>query len=526
MIKMPLITTQVIADVLDDHGLLIASANTDSLGEKKLKLHTDSRKLSADGDSVFVAYKGASRDANAFVTAELLEKTALVIVESKQAAQNASQENVPYFQVADGRRALSLLIAKAYGNPEDKLKFWGVTGTNGKTSVTLLLRDLLHQVNEPVLSLGTVGAYLGDQFIPLSHTTPPPDELFALLDRAVSDGIKHVLMEVSSHAIVQERLGSIRFDGVAFTSFSRDHLDFHSNMESYFHAKWELIESYRKDSASAFICESVLEQAASYLDLEQAESIFSYALVGDLKKKTNTNQITANRLSSDISKAELALDLDGLKKTIQVRFFASHAIENLLAAIGLFHIGMGFSLENVDFAKVSDVPGRLEKIVVDDSGDVGDKRPIVIVDYAHTPDAVTRVLASLKPLTKGRLLVVFGCGGDRDKGKRPQIAAAASAYADYMIVTSDNPRTEDPLTIISDIVRGFNGSALFVEEPDRAIAIKQAIDLARSDDVVAILGKGHEDYQIIGSKCIDFDDREHARNALQSWRADESKVRE
>jgi len=521
----PLLSVKIIAELLDLHGLTIASVGIDSTQNEELKLVTDSRRLSADEDAVFIAYKGASRDANDFVTAELLEKTKLVIVESSEAAQRALHHKTAYIQVKDGRRALSVLMARAYDNPEKQLKFWGVTGTNGKTSVTLLLRELLSQVKEPVLSLGTVGAYLGEQFIPLSHTTPPADELFALLSKAVTSGIKHVLMEVSSHAIVQERLGTIRFDGVAFTSFSRDHLDFHPNMEAYFHAKWQLIETYRKDNAPALICDAVLEQASSYLKHVQPKHVFSYALSDSVKKSEATNSIPANRLSADLSHAELALDVNGSQSTIKVRFFANHAIENLLAAIGLFHIGMGYSLEKIDFNLLSDIPGRLERVFVDGAnGDSSKKGPVVIVDYAHTPDAVSRVLAALKPFTKGKLIVVFGCGGDRDKGKRPEMAAAAGAYADYILVTSDNPRTEDPLAIISEIVAGLDKSVPFAQQADRALAIKHAIDGANRDDVVAILGKGHEDYQIIGLKRIDFDDREYARNALQGWRVGELKV--
>ena len=521
----PLLSVKIIAELLGCQGLTIASSGIDSTQNKELKLVTDSRKLSADENSVFIAYKGASRDANDFVTAELLEKTKLVIVESSEAAQRALHHKTAYIQVKDGRRALSILMARAYDNPEKKLKFWGVTGTNGKTSVTLLLRELLSQVKEPVLSLGTVGAYLGEQFISLSHTTPPADELFALLSKAVSRGIKHVLMEVSSHAIVQERLGTIRFDGVAFTSFSRDHLDFHPNMQDYFQAKWKLIEAYRKEKAPAFICDSVLQQASSYLKHMQLKHVFSYALADSVLKAEKPNAIIAKRLSADLSHAELALDVNGSNSTIEVRFFATHAIENLLAAIGLFHIGMGYSLEKIDFKLLSDIPGRLERVFADKvNGDSANNGPTVIVDYAHTPDAVSRVLAALKPFTKGKLIVVFGCGGDRDKGKRPEMAAAASAFADYILVTSDNPRTEDPLAIIYEIVAGLDKSVPFAQQADRALAIKHGIDGASSDDVVAILGKGHEDYQIIGSKRIDFDDREHARNALQSWYEGKSKA--
>ncbi|MGA8097993.1 MAG: UDP-N-acetylmuramoyl-L-alanyl-D-glutamate--2,6-diaminopimelate ligase [Candidatus Cybelea sp.] len=402
--------------------------------------------------------------------------------------------DVTVVQVADSRRALSVIAAAFYGDPSHALDAIGVTGTNGKTTTTHMIAAILNAAGIACGIAGTVGAEFRTHRWLLENTTPQPPELQRLLARMRDAGAKAVAMEVSSHALALDRVEDVRFRVAALTNVTRDHLDFHETIEAYAAAKRRLF--WLAPAAVINADDRYGERWESELRRE-GRSVISYGL----------------RNAASLAPEEIAVEPSGSRFTANGQRYQLHLpgrfnIWNALAAIGVARfLGVADATSARALSELERVPGRMERF---DAGEIA-----VVVDYAHTPDALESALRSLRETTSGALTVVFGCGGDRDRGKRPEMGAVAAVFADRLYVTSDNPRTEDPQAIVDAIVAGI-GDRDRIVELDRRRAIERAIAEARSGDVVLIAGKGHETYQIVGDRVLSFDDAAVAREALAS----------
>lgn len=463
--------------------------------------------------SVFVAIKGTHQDGHDFVSQALAQGAVAVVVEA-EAFQHAEPESLvegrAFIQVNNSRRALGVLASQFYGRPSFQLKMVGVTGTNGKTTVTHLAKSLLEAHGQQVGLLGTIGYVFGGKQRPASHTTPAPVQLQEMLGEMVCAGIDVAVLEVSSHALALDRVAGCEFDIVVFTNLTQDHLDFHHTMESYFESKLRLFTDYVDSGQKAGPKRALInmDDPLAPLILQQcAIPVWTFGL----------------HAQADIQAEAIQLGMDGTqfvvksplgRMTITSQLVGEHNVSNMLAAIGIgLELGMPPAHIEQALKSVANVPGRFERI--QENQDF-----TVVVDYAHTDDALQRLLDAGQTVKQGRIITVFGCGGDRDPGKRSKMGQVAVKQSDLVIVTSDNPRTEDPQAILADIKEGIE--ALPSEErcpyrmiSDRAEAIRVAIETANSGDLVLIAGKGHEDYQILGTQKIHFDDREEARKAIR-----------
>jgi len=469
-----------------------------------LGVEVDSRRVAAG--SVFVALAGASHDGHAFVGDVLARGAAAVIVERGRIAAPAG----PHVWLADTAAALPGIAARAHGEPADELRLIGVTGTNGKTTTTYLVAAMLAEAGRPHARLGTTGNWIVDREEPAAFTTPFPLELQALLARARSRGATDVTMEVSSHALAQGRVEPLRYHAVGLTSFSQDHLDFHADMEDYLRAKCQLPARHlREDGISVAAVDDQTAALAWFAATRPGARCWRASRGGDPRA-----EILARRVAFTATHTEADVDTPRGRLTIHSPLLGPFNLDNMLVAIGLA-LGVGVDIPAIEAALRTSrgAPGRLEPV-----REPGIAGPHVLVDYAHTPDAIERTIAVLRPLASARLFVVLGCGGDRDPGKRPKMGAIAARGADRFYATSDNPRTEPPDRIVDDMLAGVAAEHRdrVVREVDRARAIARAIAEADPDDIVLVAGKGHEDYQILGHEKIHFDDREHARAALRS----------
>ncbi len=440
---------------------------------------------------VFVAIPGNRVDGRRFVPGL---QVAAVIAEDEVSAD----PGVTVLIVADARKALGLAAAAVAGHPAQELPVVGLTGTNGKTTTAWLLDGLAREAGWTTGLIGTAGHHIAGQPIETQLTTPEAPEVQGLLRQAADSGCRFVVMEASSIGIAQERVTGISFEVAGFTSFGRDHLGFHGSLASYFGQKLRLFVEHASATGTAVVN---IDSAEGRTVAEHARSqrVWTTSVLGP----------------ADLTIEDLVLDLDGARGTLvfqgqrapfSTRLLGEHNVANGLLAIGCAHaLGMPLSEALAGLARVEGVPGRLEA-VPNDTGIT------VLVDYAHTPDALERVLATLRPLTSGRILTVVGCGGDRDRGKRPLMAAAAEAGSDVLIITSDNPRSEDPADIVAEMVPGLHRPA--VVDLDRTEAVYQAIARAEPGDVVLIAGKGHEKTQESGGVVRPFSDVAVAAEAL------------
>jgi UDP-N-acetylmuramoyl-L-alanyl-D-glutamate--2,6-diaminopimelate ligase len=442
----------------------------------------DSRRVKA-GD-LFCAWQGSASDAHAFVGGAHAAGAAAVLVE------RSLDVPVPQIVVRDGRRAAAMAASLFYGEPERQLRIVGVTGTNGKTTSVWMLRHMLSQ-RAPAASLGTLGTILDDgSVLPGSEalTTPGPVDLARTLRLLVDRGVRYIAMEVSSHALDQGRVHALRFDAAVFTNLTRDHLDYHGTLEAYLDAKRSLVTLLRPDGVAV-----VNADDAAWEGLESdARAALTFGI-------THEADVMAADVQLDAAGARFTLHAPDGSTRAQLPLLGAFNVNNALGAAAAC-VALGFNVNEtaVALATIPQVPGRLERIA---------QQPCsVLRDYAHTPDALERVLVTLRELTTGRLIVVFGAGGDRDRGKRPIMGAIAQQHADLPIVTSDNPRTEDPDAIIDEIETGMQGE--HVRITDRREAISYALGAARSGDVIVLAGKGHETYQILGTEKTSFDERE------------------
>lgn len=443
----------------------------------------DSRKT-RPGD-LFVAIKGFESDGHRFIPKAVENGAAAVLCEE------APADGTPYVRVRDCRYALAIVSRDFFGNPAAGMKLIGFTGTSGKTSSTQIMKHVLETRGARVGLIGTNGNMIGDKLLHTEHTTPESRELHELFREMADAGCTHVVMEVSSHSLTLERVAGITFDVAVFTNLSQDHLDLHGTMEEYAAAKKKLFSQCRAacinmdDARGEYMAEGVTCPVLRYSAKESA---------ADLTAKDIRLTAEGVRFAA-VYGGELALT----KLRIPGMFSVYNALSVEAACLAL---GMELSAAAAGVSSASGVKGRMESVPTDGGYSI-------LIDYSHKPDALEKALRALRPVTKGRLIVLFGCGGDRDRGKRPIMGEIAAKNADLVIVTSDNPRTEDPMDIIREILPGTKkGPAACRMICDRVEAIRWAIDNARPGDVILLAGKGHEDYQVIGHEKHHMDERE------------------
>ena len=449
----------------------------------------DSRKVVKD--ALFIAVRGSARDGHDFLkkAAELGASAAMV--------EDSSRTALPAIVVREGRKAAAIAAGAAYDDPSRELRMIGITGTNGKSTTAGILRHMLDQPGSRAASIGTLGVLFGSEaeVVPggAELTTPGPVELQRVLRELVNRGVKTVAMEVSSHSLDQRRIDGLLFDAAVFTNLTRDHLDYHKTMQAYFEAKARLMDYLKPDATAAV---NVDDSNWNGLPDSGKKILFGLSPRADVR---------ATDVRFSPSGSEWNLSYKSKSAGVRLPLIGDVNVHNALgsAAVG---ITFGLSLEEMarSLAVLPQVPGRLEVI---------SRKPTVLRDYAHTPDAIGRALAAIRPFTQGRLILVFGCGGDRDRGKRPDMGKAAEAGADLVIITNDNPRTEDPERILDDIEKGMTpGQHQRITK--RKAAIQSALTQAHDGDVVLLAGKGHETYQIVGTTKLPFDEKLIVRELL------------
>jgi UDP-N-acetylmuramoyl-L-alanyl-D-glutamate--2,6-diaminopimelate ligase len=454
--------------------------------------------ISADSRTVgpgqiFVALRGEKEDGWAHAR-EAAARGAVAVVSDRPAPEDFP---VPWVRVREPRRLLGQLAARLAGNPSEKLVLAGVTGTNGKTTTAMLLEGVLARRHGRAGFLGTVAYRTGRREIPARHTTPEAPLLQELLAEMVAAGTPAAAMEVSSHALALDRVAGTRFDVAVFTNLTRDHLDFHGDLDTYFDAKKKLF-ALRKPGAAAVV--NVEDPWGRRLAREVSPPVVTFSATG------GAADVRAESVVCDLSGTSLDVVHAGGRFRISSPLLGRFNADNLLAAAGA---GLALGLEESEIAaglaSVTSVPGRLERVSAG-------QPYTILVDYAHTEDALERLLRAVRDLTDRKIVLVFGCGGDRDRGKRAPMGRIAGSLAEVAIATSDNPRSEDPEAILAQVEQGLiaSGAANYRKVADRREAIRTAIDLAGPGTVVVIAGKGHETVQVVGDRSLPFDDREVA----------------
>jgi UDP-N-acetylmuramoyl-L-alanyl-D-glutamate--2,6-diaminopimelate ligase len=466
----------------------------------------DSRKVRAG--SVFVARKGGSTDGNRYVEKAIAAGALGIVTDSAQKFDHllVFEAGLPVLEVEHGRRALAEASAAFFGHPERRLAATGITGTNGKTTTAFLLEELLNAAARKTVLVGTIEYHVAGEARPSVHTTPESRDLFELMAEGVALGATELVTEVSSHALDQGRAAGVSFDVAVFTNLTRDHLDYHQTMEKYFAAKRLLFDGtvYPPPRVAVINAHDERSERLVTVALRAGAEVRTYGIgKGDWRAASYT--LTPGG-------AVLELETPAGSATVTSRLAGEVNILNLLAAFTAAHArGVPFA-DLVEFVpQLKPVPGRFQSV---DAG-----QPFtVIVDYAHTDDALRNLTALARQMTAPaakRVITLFGCGGDRDRTKRPRMGQAAGDGSDFVVATSDNPRSEEPLAILAEIEPGLKASGVhYVVEPDRATAIGVALKAAAAGDVVLIAGKGHEKEQILGGRTIPFDDAQIALSAL------------
>ncbi|MBD5403038.1 UDP-N-acetylmuramoyl-L-alanyl-D-glutamate--2,6-diaminopimelate ligase [bacterium] len=456
-------------------------------------------KTTKKGD-IFICLVGEYADGHEYAHMAIENGAAALLVERK-----VEGVSIPQIQVDSTRHKIADIADRFYSRPSMGLNLIGITGTNGKTTVTHLIQKIFEENQEKCALIGTLGYKLSSngEYRDAKHTTPQAPELQATL-RMIKDveKIDNVVMEVSSHALEQNRVGGCRFNGAVMTNLTQDHLDYHITMDNYFDAKAILFKKLQEDNFAVINADD--EYSAKFLSVvPEGVRTFTYGVKNDA-------DIMAKDIKFSLNGAEFILKLKDAEYPVNLHMNGMFSVYNVLAALGA-SIAMGIDIKIALKAlqNVHGVAGRFEVV---------NKKPLVIVDYAHTPDGLENVLKSAREITPegGNLICLFGCGGDRDATKRPKMGAIAQKLADKIVITSDNPRSEDPQQIITDIIAGLQSvnPEIVTVEPDRGEAIALLKSIAENNDVVVIAGKGHEDYQILKDKTIHFDDREQARKVF------------
>ena len=474
-----------------------------------LRVQYDSRRV-RPGD-IFVAMRGGSTDGNKFIASAIERGAAAIVTDSPEAWQQRTK--LPYYLVANGRRALARIAANLLDHPEQKLKVSAVTGTNGKTTTAFLLEQMLRSVGRKCVLIGTIETHIGDEVRPSEHTTPEASDLLQIFADGVASGCTEVVMEMSSHALDQERVWGVHVDTAIFTNLTQDHLDYHGTMEAYAAAKAKLFVGVGAAPPRVAVINlddtygGFMEEAAKV-----CPDVWTYgyqAIYGWVP----------DYLATDIAFGATGTSMEWKTPTGSVSFdsplFGWVNVSNLLAA-SCAALARGLTLDEIAAAvpNLHQVPGRFE--VVPGSAEAGFK---VVVDYAHTDDALRNLIGMSRNIlgSDGRVITLFGCGGDRDRTKRPKMGRAAGEGSDLVVLTSDNPRSEDPDAIIAEALVGVRETTTeCIVEPDRATAIKLAIQGAKPGDIVLLAGKGHEKVQILRDHTIPFDDVAVAAEILRS----------
>ncbi len=483
------IPLDLIESALARAGLLVDRQGTMPSGLAAIA--DDSRRVVPGG--LFVAIRGSVLDGHDYVPVAVAAGAAALIVENP-AAPAVAASGLPFLVVGDGRRAAAVVAAEVFGRPADSLTLVAVTGTNGKTTTVNMLRHLLDAPGRIAASIGTLGVLVGSEARPLEGgaglTTPGSVELQRVLRALVDAGVRTVAMEVSSHSLDQRRVEGLRFDAAVFTNLTRDHLDYHSTMEAYFDAKARLV-SYLAPGGVAV----VNAEEPAWQGLLPAARVTRFSAAGAAGA-----EVAAEAPRFDARGTSCTLRFGAERHEGRIPLIGDFNVENALgAAAAAWALGLEPERIAARIATLPQVPGRLEVL---------SERPLVLRDYAHTPDALERALRAVRPFVLGRLIVVVGCGGGRDRRQRPEMGRIAAAESDLPVVTSDNPRTEDPERILDDIVAGMDGAAHLRVE-DRRAAIAEAIALADpGEDAVLLAGKGHETYQVRGTERLHFDEAE------------------
>lgn len=484
--------TLKLSRLLEDIKPLEVIGDTD---KNIIGVHSDSRKV--EKDSLFVAVRGVTTDGHKYIPVVASTHVGAIVCEE---LPTSLEKGITYIKVADSAEALGLLASAWYGHPSTKLKLVGVTGTNGKTTTATLLYEMAKLEGYKAGLLSTVCNYIQDRAIPTTHTTPDPITLNELLAEMVEAGCDYAFMEVSSHAAQQHRIAGLKFKGAVFSNLTRDHLDYHGTVENYMNAKKMFFDMLPAD---AFALVNADDKAGAYMVQNTKAKVYTYSLRSDADFRC---KILETRLDGTL------LQLNG--RDIEVGFTGRFNAYNLTAVYGA-SILTGFPEEEVavNMSRLVPVAGRFQTFRSEDG-------VTAIVDYAHTPDALVNVLDTIREVigTEGRITTVVGAGGNRDHGKRPIMAREAACRSDLLILTSDNPRNEDPETIISDMRAGLNDVEMrrTLCITDRREAIRTAIRMAKPGEVVLVAGKGHEPYQEVQGVRHHFYDREEVQKELQS----------
>jgi len=449
---------------------------------------------------VFVAIKGNRQDGNCFIN-EAITRGASVVVVQKKTPKIKIPERVKLISVNDCRKFLAKATNRFYGFPSAKLKVIGITGTNGKTTIAYLIEALAKESGCACGVIGTINYHFKGKVIESKNTTPGCVELQSLLAKMHARGVKYCAMEVSSHALDQDRVAGINFSRAIFTNLTQDHLDYHKNLENYFLAKTKLFR-FLPSSSVAIINND--DRYGRRIKRLTGAKILTYGIA-------RPAAVMAKDLDFGIHGAKFTLVAPKINLRIKTHLVGRYNIYNMLAAIA-WGISEKLSIKDIQSAieKFKNVCGRLQKVIC--------KRGYsIFIDYAHTPDALFNAISALRPFVEGKIIVVFGCGGERDKLKRPKMGKVVTELADYAIITSDNPRSENPQRIIKDICAGIDKNN-YCRKPERFEAIRAGLAMAKKDDCLLIAGKGHENYQILKDGAVHFNDLEVVRKCLKSMK--------
>ena len=461
---------------------------------KVQNIRYDNRKIE-QGDA-FVCVKGFKVDGHSFI-GDVIKKGAKTLIVQEDVSV---QEDITIIKVRDTRKALAIMSSNYFGNPKDKLKIIGITGTNGKTTSAFIIKSILEKAGFMTGLIGTIANYIGNKKVDAVRTTPESYELHELFKNMVDAGVEYCVMEVSSHSLELDRVYGIQFEEGIFTNLTRDHLDFHKTFENYYNAKFKLFERSNHsiinldDPYGANIVKDIEERG-----VKTKVSTFSIEKESDFK---------AFEIKSHSNGSEFKVNLEGIEG-FSINIPGEYNIYNSLGCIIC-----AYNL-NIPMDKIKEglnnvvIPGRCELVAKEKNLPYS-----IIIDYAHTPDGLENILSTVKAFTKNRMISVFGCGGDRDKVKRPQMGKIGCELSDIAIITSDNPRSEEPMDIINDIVKPLNYDN-FIIEVNRKEAIRKAMNMALEGDVIVIAGKGHETYQILKDETIHFDEREVVYDILE-----------
>ncbi len=454
----------------------------------------DSRKVQRE--NLFVAIRGTGNDGHKFLSSAISNGAKVIVVEDDNAIPDplCMHTGTVKVVVSNSRKALAQIAANYYGHPASKMTMIGVTGTNGKTTTTFLIKQMLEGVSQSTVGkvglIGTVEYAIGDEKLPATHTTPESLEMQQLFAQMVLKGCTHCVMEVSSHALHQYRVSGIPFSAAVFSNLTQDHLDYHGTMDEYFTAKKVLFDEL---SEKAVAVTNVDSEYGDKIIHGCKAKVISYGVINHSTVRAEQVLVSVNGFSAMID-----------NETITTKLVGRFNVYNFLAAYSVVK-GLGLNVPLLVYATLVPAPGRFDQIQ-------SLKGWTAIVDYAHTPDALENCLQTIHDVLPddrtNTIITIFGAGGDRDITKRPKMGAIAERLSDVIIVTSDNPRTEDPLKIINDVLEGISDKKKAIVEPDRAKAIAKGISIAKSGDVVLIAGKGHEDYQVLGKEKIHFSDKE------------------